>query len=211
MARNSKTDVQGGTLERVDDPVLAGWLYGVDWTASPQGARAGTFTLWKPKTPPPPARAWLVSYGTGRTFSDMVRSAGEPSRVLTALRNAKPLTERASRPECLDIPVEIDGPGVVVIAQLAHPDWTGRWTGPEGERPASIVRVFGGWQGVLLPGNGAWTLHLEYRGEDVWTGLKVSAFAWTVGALAFCLRWWREGRSAAKTATPPPPVELVST
>ena len=78
--------------------------------------------------------------------------------------------------------MEIDGPGVVVIAQLAHPDWTGCWTGPEGERPASIVRVFGGWQGVLLPGNGAWTLHLEYRGEDVWTGLKVSAFAWTVGA-----------------------------
>jgi hypothetical protein len=204
MARG-RVDLRGSSLERIDDPVLAGWLYGVDWVASTRSGRATTFTIWKPKDPP--ARAWFIRPGNNRSLSDMAKSVGEPSRVLSALQNAKPLSEHSSRPESLEIFVEAEEPGVVLITQLDHPEWSGRWSGPDGERPASIVRAYGGWQAVEIPGKGPWTLHLEYLGRDVWTGLKASAIAWTIGVLAFLASWWRAAQTKAKAAKAPPEVE----
>jgi hypothetical protein len=120
--------------------------------------------------------------------------------VLDILRNARPLAEHARSPECLEIAVPAQSEGAVVVSQLDYPEWRGVWVGPQGESPAAIARVFGGWQAVEIPGRGEWTLRLEYQGHDVRLGLGVSGLAWITGLLAFLWRWRRESRRHAEPA-----------
>jgi hypothetical protein len=94
------------------------------------------------------------------------------------------------RPERLEVTVEAEGPAAVVLSQLADPQWRGRWVGPAGEGPATIVPVFvgpeeRGWQALTLPGPGRWTLRLEYRARDVQEGLIVSGLSFLIGLGVF--------------------------
>ena len=116
----------------------------------------------------------------------MLEAAGEPVAVLRVLATAKPLEARSPRPERLDVTVAADGPAMVVVTQLADPQWQGHWIGPDGrERPAPIVPVFKrpgehGWQAVTIPGPGRWTLRMEYVALDVQAGLLVSGVSFLV-------------------------------
>jgi hypothetical protein len=83
-----------------------------------------------------------------------------------------------------------EGPGKVILSQLADPQWRAVWSGPGGDRPAEIQTACrrprqSGWQAVRVPGPGLWTLRLEYSGRDVYEGLAVSALAGLAGVVAF--------------------------
>ncbi|MBV8556653.1 MAG: hypothetical protein JO116_13915 [Planctomycetaceae bacterium] len=173
--------------EEVRDPALAGWLYGKDWV-NRHGPKVSTFTVWRPQAEP--AKAWLVPLTSSRGMMILESRSGDPKSVLGVLGRATPLATRAPSPERMEVDVVAKGPALVVVSQLADPQWRARWSGRGGERPATIVPVFRGdravgWQGVRVPEPGAWTLHLEYRGWDVQEGLIVSALAWWVGILAY--------------------------
>ena len=184
----------GPTAIVLGDPALAGWLDGPAWVATPSGSRASRFTLWSPIAEP--SRAWLIPDSTGRTLADLAADSGHPATILGALEAAKPLSTRSDVPERLEVDVEAPGPGVVLISQLDVPDWEARWSEPDGsDRPATIVRVFGGWQAVATTEPGPRTLRLTYRARDVRLGLIVSGLAWPIGFLA-C---WIFGRRTSRT------------
>ena len=114
--------------------------------------------------------------------------------VLSVLENAIPLEIRSPRPERMELDVQSEGSAVVIVSQLAHPQWRAHWRrrGQGGVNAASIARVFGGrrpgegaWQAVRVPGPGAWTLRMGYDDRDVRTGLAVSAAAWASGLLVY--------------------------
>ena len=91
---------------------------------------------------------------------------------------------------------------MVVLSSTFDPEWRGWWTDAGGDRrPAEVVKVLGGWQGVAVPGPGRWTLNLEYPGRAVRDGLAVASLAWSVWGMAY--GWllvagrWRPGRPVA--------------
>ncbi len=99
---------------------------------------------------------------------------------------ALPLAARSIEPEDWTISVCTDEPAWVIVSQLADPEWTATWVGldGQGEQPSAIVPTFrkgrepGGWQRVLVPGRGCWTLRLQYQPDDLVEGMAVSALAW---------------------------------
>lgn len=172
--------------ETVVDPVLAGWLSGMDWVKL-QGPRAATFTFGKPLSNP--AEAWFLPLTASHPESILESWSGDVSRVLKTLETAELLNLQRPRPEQARVELTVSGPGAIIVTQLADPQWQARWSGPGGTRPARIVPVFRqdtglGWQGVVAPGPGRWTLLLDYNARDVRQGLWVSAVAgvlWMVG------------------------------
>jgi len=178
--------VERGIVERIDDPVLAGWLFGAPPDSILLGSLDTTFTLCWPRRAT--SKAWLISDPDGRSLEQMHANVGESSRVIDLLKNAQPLAVRADVPERWEVPLNATGPATVLISQLAYPEWSAVWSGPGGARPAPIVKVFGGWQAVRVPGPGPWTLHFKYRGRDVRLGLAISVLAWSLGTLAFLVR-----------------------
>ncbi len=173
--------------ETIDDPALAGWLFG-SASVRKYGQAATRFTLLRPATPP--SRAWLVTNPTdlaqiGQVNPDDTRS------VLDILNRARSLVGRSPFPEQFDLD-EIDVRSsplpLVIIGNLYDPEWRGRWIGPFGEVAATVQPIFtnpqgGAWQAVRLPGPGPWILRLEYDGRIARTGLLISGPAWTIWLL----------------------------
>jgi hypothetical protein len=182
----------GTPRETITDPALASWLFGAAWVGTVRGARLARFTVWK--SPQQAAKAWLLPGETGRSAAWRAADTGDPDRVLKLLDRAVALESRSPVPERMEIEVPAEGPGTVVISQLADPQWRASWIGPAGAQAATIARAFGGWQGVTVPGRGRWTLVLEYEARAERIGLIVSALAWSAGFVAF---WWRR-RSALR-------------
>jgi hypothetical protein len=181
----AEDDVPGwSSRERIHDPTLAGWLYGADWVAL-HDAEVATFLVWP--QPPPVTRVWLVPRREDSRAS-IEAGSGAVAKVLEVFESARPLTVQSTRPERLDVTVDVEGErdASVLITQLADPQWEGRWISSEGrERPAQIRPVFRttgefGWQAVDVPGPGRWTLHLEYGARDVHMGLIVSGVSFLV-------------------------------
>ncbi len=187
-----------GPLDRVNDPTLAGWLLGKDWVAQ-QGGRATTFGVGR--VPGIPARGWLVPL-TGESRAAILGVwSGNPSRVLDALRGAAPLDVLAADAGHREVRFRCDGPALVVLSELADPQWHAGFVTPGGaRRPTPLLRAFGrsnqgAWQAVQVSGRGNWTLRLRYRAYDVEQGLAVSGAAWTL--LAWL--WLRRGRGPELT------------
>jgi len=160
----------GRSSTTIRDPTLAGWLYGADFARL---NRLEEFRWVEPATPP--ARAWRVD----------AEAITNPPKLdpPSSLTDATPLNRRSPWPERVEVDLAADPspkPGWVVVSQTFDPEWSATWVGPTGERPATVVRVFEGWQGVdatnLPPGN--WTLRLEYQGRAARWGLAISAIAW---------------------------------
>ena len=179
--------------ETIDDPSLAGWLFGPGWRAE-QGSWVSRFRIVHPQ--PDAARAWFVPL----TEVDPSRHAGFVGRRRRA-RSRRSSTGpgrwrwRDRAPDRADVAVDAEAPGWVLVTQLADPQWQAGWTdeaGAERCRRRSCRRSGGrerdgGWQRVRVPGPGRWTLHLEYQARDVREGLAISAVAWLAWGIALAI------------------------
>ena len=174
--------------ETIDDPALAGWLFGPSWVAK-QGSWASKFWVYHPETEP--HRAWFVPL-TALSHRNMLENwDGDTGPLLALFDRAVPLREDRPASTHLNIEIEAEEPGWVIITQLADPQWQARWVDEAGEElPARILPTFlrkpsdGGWQRVELPGPGHWRLHVDYVAKDVRDGLAISAVAWALWSLA---------------------------
>jgi hypothetical protein len=169
--------------QRVQDPALAGWLYGADLVAQ-EGTRAATFTVWRHGLQV--ARAWLVPLTPDRMPTILDTARGEPEPLARVLESASPLELRSHVPERLELNVDIRGSATVIVSQLFDPQWQGRWVASDGQQqPAAVRRVFknpggNGWQMIDVPGPGRWTLRLEYVARDAQAGLTISGVSFLV-------------------------------
>jgi hypothetical protein len=169
--------------ETIEDPALADWLYGASWTAG-LGPWVRRFAIWHSEEPP--IRAWLVSFSRTNDTSILDEWSGDPREILALLDRAQPLAADYRRPEAWTISVPASGKGWVILSQLAEPQWKARWIGLDGQGEYSlpILPTFrkkgepGGWQRLEIPGEGRWTLHLDYEPRDVVEGLAISMIAW---------------------------------
>ncbi len=183
-------------LERIRDPVLAGWLFGEDWVRQ-QGSWAKTFQI--SRISGPVARAWLVLLSPERRESILGNWNGRPEVVLKILKDASPIEVKSADPEHRELSVRCEGPSLVVLSELADPQWRAELLDMKGEKHvAPVERAFGSpnlgaWQAVQLPTRGEWTLRLSYQGRDVLEGLIVSALAW----MLLVGLWVRYGRGPA--------------
>ena len=165
-------------VETFQDPDLAGWMIGVDF-AKAEGL--DRFILARPKVKP--SRAWLMP-SAGLEQDEM----GDAQRLIDRFQDAIPLPYRSRVPEETSVTGIIAGqtPSMVVLTTTFDPEWQAEWANSAGERrPAEVVKVLGGWQGVATPGPGPWTLHLSYPGRAAWAGLAVSAAAWLIWIVGY--------------------------
>jgi hypothetical protein len=171
----------------VEDPALTAWMFGSGYAATPSG-RSGRFVVLDAGPAP---RAWFLPGASPEEVERLVASGGAPGEVLGVLAVARPLELEAESPEHLAVSVDADGPGLVVVSQLQYPAWRASWIDPQGRaNPTGIRGVLGGWQGVMTPGPGRWTLSLDYGGRAERWGLVISAVSWTGWGLGL----WASGR-----------------
>jgi hypothetical protein len=169
-------------VEIVDDPALAGWMWGSAWVATrPDLAK---FALWRPGLPT--SRAWLLPPG------GLPKESSE-TRAVELFLESRPLPCSTIDPEHLEVTVIADRPGWVLVTQLDDGDWRAEWARDGRSERAPIATVFGGWQAVPLPEPGRWMLRLSYRGRAVWQGLSVSALAWVAWVAVGAVLWRRRG------------------
>jgi hypothetical protein len=168
-------------IEKIHDPALAGWLLGAD-LASSTGLE--DFAILRPAIQP--SRAWLIP-SPGLKEADGMTN---PLDLVEKFRGATPLPSKSASPEHAEVEVTISAnvPSMVVLSKTFDPEWQAWWSSPSVERrAASVEKILGGWQGVAVPEPGRWTLHLDYPGRGVWTGLIVSMLAWSVWLVAFLM------------------------
>jgi hypothetical protein len=190
-------DGPGGSLVEsppIEDPALARWIFGPSW-AEEQGAWASRFRIIRLESEP--HRAWFIPLTAVTRPAMLDVWAAGPGHLLELFDRASPLRAEWRSSEHLEVALDADAPGCVIISQLADPQWKGRWTGRDGqaEAPADIRPTFrreesgGGWQRVEVPGPGRWILHLDYVARDVFMGLVTSAAAWLIwiATLAFAV------------------------
>lgn len=174
--------------ETIDDPTLAGWIFGPEWR-SQQGAWSSRFRILHPEADP--HRAWFLPLTALSRPAMLEIWDGDPKPLLELFDQALPLRQEARGTQFMDVSVDADVPGWVIITQLADPQWRARWLDShgQGEIPAEILPTFrrnlseGGWQRIRVPGPGRWTLRLEYVATDVSRGLAISAVSWPVWCL----------------------------
>jgi hypothetical protein len=175
--------------ESIEDPTMARWIYGANWTDQ-QADWAKTFTIWKSKLSA--TRAWQIPITDASAPILEHPWSGDPREILTLFESASPLIAKNPNPESWSI--EVDGTeteSLVVISQLADPQWNAYWISRDNDRRFDdVVRpVFfknnepGGWQSVRVPGKGHWTLHLEYEALDLAQGAAISTVAWVTWLL----------------------------
>lgn len=208
----TRTDLPG---EPIDDPALARWLYGASW-ASEQGDWVNRFLVWR--CDEPAARAWFLPLTGSDDESMLDEWSGDPVDLLPLFDRAWPLAAESARPENWSIPVNADGPGWVIISRLHDPQWSARWINLDGEgetdweiRPAFRPpdQAGGGWQSIMVPWNGRWSLHLTYQPHDLNEGAATSIVAWIAWAFTGLAAGWRRyaGRSNPRNRVPAEPNE----
>jgi hypothetical protein len=182
---------QQGWYQQVNvlDPTLLGWLTGMDWARS-LGETAATYSIWRPESEP--SRAFYL----WREAEELIRIGNDPHNVLVALASARPLEWLSSRPEEVNVRVQADQPGTVILSQLDYPRWHATLEGASAAaQRVPILRLFDGWQGVKVPA-GNWTLRLKYDATRDWVCLAISGLAWT----AWGLLYWRSKPSGVGRA-----------
>ena len=141
----------------IDDPALAGWLFGSTWVTE-QGEWSTRFRIIEPESEP--HRAWFVP------LTDVARPAmletwsGEVGPVLELFDRAQPLSLERRSSQLLEVSFEADAAGWIIVTQLADPQWQGRWIGRDGRvetlrgDPARLPARAGGRR--LAAGGGSW-------------------------------------------------------
>ncbi|MCA1686911.1 MAG: hypothetical protein LC745_13270, partial [Planctomycetia bacterium] len=165
-----------------------------DWVGQ-QGRWAGTFGIARPPRRSP--RAWLVPLTDRPSAAILGTWSGDPLDVLGALKDASPLDVRPVNPEQRVIRCRPAGSSLVLVSELADPQWEAELQDSGGARRVEpVLRAFGrpnqgAWQAVRVSGPGDWTLRLTYRARDVDQGLFISGGALTLLTALF-LRFGRE-------------------
>jgi hypothetical protein len=176
-----------GGEELIDDPALSGWLLDPAWVAK-RGAWASRFRIIHPE--PAPSRAWFLPLTELDRPAMLDSWPGDLEPLLDLFDRARPLPSDRPSAERLDVSLNADGPGWVIVSQLADPQWKARWSSES--RPEVEAEIFptfrlkptdGGWQRVKVPGAGRWTLHLEYEARDVNLGRAISGLTCAVWCL----------------------------
>ncbi len=170
--------------ERIEDPALADWIYGSDWTAD-LGPWARTFSIWRSETQP--VLAWFLPSSEIEDESVLEDWSGDPRQILPLFDRAVSLPAESSSPESWTIPIWASEPGWVIVSQLHDPQWRALWIEQDRELEfeAEVKSAFskfrepGGWQRVEIPGEGRWILRLEYEPRDVMEGAAIATIAWS--------------------------------
>jgi hypothetical protein len=184
----SRRNGSGPIPQVIDDPALAGWLFGSSWVAE-QGEWSSRFRITKPESEP--HDAWFVPLTAVARPAMLETWSGDVGPLLELFDRARPLPLVRHTSEHLEVNVEADAAGWIIVTQLADPQWQARWIGRDDRDQASveILPAFrrgpgeGGWQRVRVPGPGRWTLRMKYVAVDVVQGLYVSAaagLAWVI-------------------------------
>ncbi len=161
--------------EILDDPSLTSWLLGPGFAETDEG-RAGRYLVLDAGAAP---RAWFLPTDASDPIERFRNDPGDPMRIPELLDDARPLDLLMTVPERLELSIETDGPGLVLVTQLDYPEWTASVSDAEGvANPAPVHSVLGGWQGIALPGPGSWTIRLSYEGRFERLGLLLSSMSW---------------------------------
>jgi hypothetical protein len=166
------------------DPALAGWLFGRRWIAGDQASRS---EFWVFRKEEGGSRAILLHSGEGLFLY--------PSCV-----PYKPETPERVRIEA-DLTEEDCAKSKLIVTNLYIRGWAGTWESDDGRRVVAEIHQglsdrdeAGGWQDIVLPGPGRWTLRLRYDDPAVRQGQLVSAVAWLLW-LGLWSAPWRGGRA----------------
>jgi hypothetical protein len=181
-----------GISRSIRDPALAGWLLGKDLVAQ-QGVRGETFALWD--IPGQHGRGWLVPMTDESSAAILENRPRGPTEVFETLKDAEVVSMHMPDPEHRRLRVLAYRPSILVLSQLADPEWqavlerNGQTTVCE-PLPAFPGPDGGAWQAIRIPEAGEWSVRMVYRGRDVYQGLAISALAW----MTFAYIWFRFGR-----------------
>jgi len=182
----------GLEIEEFNDPTLWAWM-----TTSPQAAKGPT-TFGLVHLAGPLGRAWRVSLPAGDAPD--IHQWTQAGRIDQLAREAKPLSVRRLSPEALQLEATTRGPELWLISQWAAPGWQAILNETNGPSPAvEIIPMAGGWQGVIVPAAGTWTLGLRYIPNSFSVGFRISCAAWA-GVLALGLITIRKNRKLRNLA-----------
>ena len=190
--RLARSEKEHEEPETINDPALAVWIFGPDWSSG-HAARSARFRIIHPEAEP--HRAWFLPL-TAITRPAMLETwDGDLDSLLALFDQALPLRAESHTTQDIDVTVDAETPGWVIVTQLADPQWRWRWRDRDGEGQfaTEILPAFrhnlgeGGWQRVRVPGPGRWTLHLQYVANDIREGLAISAVSWLVWCLIIAL------------------------
>jgi hypothetical protein len=150
--------------------------------------------MWN--VPGPHARGWLVPLTEAASAAILETWSGQPEDIRKALRDALPVEVRSSDPEHREISLHAEAPSILVISQLADPEWQAVLQNRGERRTSEPLPAFrgpdgGAWQAFMIPRAGDWSLSLAYRGRDVFQGLAISGVAWFLFGVVF-MRFGRE-------------------
>ena len=143
------------TVETLNDPVLARWLFGADWNPEhrPEADAFGVL-----KTSETAARAWFIPATVAPNAAVFDQVNGDPRPVLDLIDRARALPRIVRSPVDWEVALEVDEPGWVLISQLDDPQWRARIGSNDGreDEPANIAPAFrvgnqgGAWQRVYI-------------------------------------------------------------
>jgi hypothetical protein len=188
----SRSDESKPVVTAIADPALAGWLFGSSWVRE-QGEWSSLFRIIEPESEP--HRAWFIPLTAVAQPAMLETWSGEVGPLLELFDRARPVALERRSSQLLEVNVEADAAGWIIVTQLADPQWQGRWIGldSDDQAPAEILPAFrrgpgdGGWQRVRVPGPGRWKLRMEYAAVDVARGIMVSAVAALQWVIALAL------------------------
>jgi hypothetical protein len=193
------------TIEEINDPELWAWL------TTKALARKGSTTFAVVTLNQPLGRAWKVS------LDDLAKqgitepaSATSPSNLDRLAELASPLPVKRPVPEQIVIQDSSKGNELWMIAQWADPSWKAQLTNDQGQsHPTDIIALEGGWQGVMIPSPGIWTLKFNYKPASATWGMRISSLSWILLiTVSLCLRLPR--LSANQVALPESPIKTNS-
>ncbi len=148
------------------------------------------------------AQSWLGSADRTTLAGAAVVLAGEAAGSLpTAPGPAGSARITRSEPDRVDVALTADRPALLVLTDVAYPDWGVEVDG----RPATVVPVDLAFRGVAVPA-GDHQVTFRYRPVGTWLGFAVAGIALLLTILTALWLWRRDrrpGRAGSATVRPP--------
>gem|GEM_PF-2786449 len=193
------------TIEEINDPELWAWL------TTKALARKGSTTFAVVTLNQPLGRVWKVSVNDlAKQGITEPEKATSPANLDRLAELASPLPVKRPVPEQIVIQDSSKGNELWMIAQWADPSWKAQLTNDQGQsHPTDIIALEGGWQGVMIPSPGVWTLKFNYKPASAIWGMRISSLSWILLiTVSLCLRLPR--LSANQVALPESPIKTNS-